>query len=108
MHMVMLILNQKTHYLIAPDDVLPELKAERIMRLWHFFPSLILSIIFAVKVLPIFSSDYANELEKNSITIPIAFFISFILVLVGNGIVIEKTLQRFNVKYAEYSKSLIN
>lgn len=108
MHMVKLILDQKTHYLMTPEHILSKLKTERIMRAWHFFPSLILAILSAVKVLPIFSSEYAKELDENTFVIPIAFFLCFVVIIIIIGIIIEKILQRSNIQYAEYNKQLMN
>ncbi len=106
MRIGMLFTKEKMNYLMAPESIISNMKAERICRIFHVFPSLIFSIILGVKTLPGIWPYYAAELETNGIIIPAAIFLIFIPVTILNGIIIEKALSRLNAKYSAFKNSL--
>lgn len=63
----MLIKNEKTNYLLAPQDVISRITVDRIFKIGHLIPSLVISIIIGVKILPELSPQYAIKLEHNNI-----------------------------------------
>jgi hypothetical protein len=97
-------LRNKKHYLNVPEDLISWIKVDRIYKFGHILPSVVITILIAVKVLPLISIDYANHLENNGTLIPITFFIVLIPVLIINGIIIEKILIMNNEKYREFVK----
>lgn len=107
MHLVMLILKQKTNYLMAPDTVLNTFFVAKVLRMWHFFPSALFSVLVVVKIFPLISFYYVVALENNSGVIPATVLACFLVALVINGIIIEKVLEHTNAGYAAYKQSLI-
>lgn len=69
-------------------------------------PSLVLSIILGIKVLPDYWPYYTAQLDKNSMIVTVAIFIIFIPVAIFNGIIIDKVLTRVNTKYGAYKNAL--
>jgi hypothetical protein len=96
------IIGNKNNYLNAPDEILSWLKVDRIYKLGHALPSVVLTILIVLKLFPLLSSDYAHQLEKNATIIPITMIICLIPVIIINGIVIEKILISTNEKYKSF------
>jgi len=105
MRISMFFTKEKTHYLVAPEHILLNADRERICRIGHIFPSLIVCIIIGVKILPGWWPYYAMELEKNGSIISLAVFLIFIPVAILNGIIIEKILNRAHPKYLNFKRS---
>ncbi len=96
------IIGNKNNYLNAPEEILSWLKVDRIYKLGHAFPSVVLTILIVLKLFPLVSTVYAVQLEQNGSIIPITLFICLIPIVIINGIVIEKILINTNKKYREY------
>lgn len=93
---------------MVPQDVLSQLSIERICRIFHVLPSLVVSIILGIKVLPDYWPYYAAQLDKNSMIVTVAIFIIFIPVAIINGMIIDKVLTWVNTKYGAYKNTLAN
>lgn len=99
------ITGERVHYLDCPEEILSWRKVDQILFLGHFLPSAILTVLAVVKILPEISATYAEELEQNSNAITISAISIFILVLLINGYLIEKTLEKFDKKYFNHKKN---
>jgi hypothetical protein len=97
---------EKTNYLMAPEHIISYINVERICKIGHVLPSLIISIILGVKTLPEIWPYYSAELDKNGIIIPIAIFLLFLPVAILNGLVIEKVVSKVNREYSDFKKAL--
>lgn len=98
------LLRNKKHYLNAPDEILSWLKVDRIYLFGHLFPTIVLTVIMAIKIPPLISVSYSVELKNNSSVIPLTFFICLFVIVILNGIVMERILMRNN-KYLNYVKN---
>jgi len=52
MTMVRLIRGDECHYLSVSDDILSCIKSDRIMRIGHVTPSVVITLLLAIKVFP--------------------------------------------------------
>ena len=102
----MFFTKEKTNYLMVPENIISYINTERICKIGHVLPSLILSIMIGVKLLPDLWPYYAAELEKNGIIISLAIFLIFIPVAILNGIIIDKVLSSVNTRYINFKNSL--
>jgi hypothetical protein len=102
----MALTKEKTNYLIAPANILSTMTVDRICRLGHMLPSVIVSIIVGVKVLPDIWPYYAAELNKNGTIIPVTIALAFIPIAISNGMIIEKILNLINPTYRSFKESL--
>ena len=96
------LIGNKNNYLNSPKEILSGKTVDRIYMLGHFLPSAVLTILIAIKLLPLISADYALQLEENSTTIPIIVLSFLIPILIINGVIIEKSLIRSDDKYRSY------
>lgn len=96
------ILGNKKHYLNAPDEVLNWRVVHYIHVLGHLIPTLILTVVISLKLLPLISTTYSKILEENGAIIPIVVFICFIPTAIINGIVIEKWLMFLKPNYKAF------
>ena len=99
MFLVQKIRNEEFDYLSVPDEVLSWVKVDRIMKFGHVFPSVLIAVLFTLKVLPLFSVSYAEQLEQNTTIIPITIVSFLIPILLLNGIIIEVILEKSNSEY---------
>lgn len=99
MYLVRIIRRDKFHYLTVSDEVISWIKVHRIMNFGHFIPSLIVSLLISVKLLPMFSVSYAQQLEENSPVIFNASLVLFLIMLIINGFLIETILEVTNPNY---------
>lgn len=99
MYLVQKIRNEEYNYLSAPDEVLSWIKVDRIMKLGHALPSVVLALLLAIKVLPMLSVSYAEQLEQNGPIIPITVICFLIPILIFNGMIIEFVLEKSNSEY---------
>lgn len=106
MRIVMLLTKEKTNYTVAPPDILSPRKIELILILGHLIPSIILSIIVCVKILPAFWPSHATALANNSLQIPISVFLTLLIVLILVGIVIETILNGLSPRYYSFKTQL--
>lgn len=93
------------NYLSAPEDLLSDIRRGYIAKLAHGIPSLIIPILIAIKIIPLMSDDYAEQLSKNSIIITITIILLFIPVLIVIGFLIEIILEVINSDYRKAKKS---
>jgi hypothetical protein len=98
------IIGNKRTYLNAPEEVLSSIKIDRISKLGHIVPSAVLSIVIVIKVLPLLSVYFANQLEENAVIIPFTVILLLIPLLIANGIIIEKSLMGSDENYRTYVK----
>ena len=96
------ILGLKNNYINAPSEILADKEVTAIYQFRHFLPSLVLSILIAVKLIPLLSPEYALQLEDNASIIPIAFCCCFFPILIINGIILEKSLMNTKPEYKNY------
>lgn len=108
MFLVKQIRNDNYHYLSVPDEVLSWVKIDRIMKLGHALPSVIVAITLAIKLLPLLSETYAAQLEKNGTIIPFTIIGFLIPLLILNGIILESILERTNSSYKIYKDKETN
>ena len=106
MRITMFLTREKTNYLNVPPHIISKKTADAICRIGHALPSMIVSIIIGVKMLPDVWPYYAKEFENNGEIITVIICLLFIPVAVINGIVIEKMLSIINPEYASYKNSL--
>ena len=103
--MVRLIRGDECHYLSVSDDILSCIKSDRIMRIGHVTPSVVITLLLAIKVFPLLSVDYAEQLAQNSSSITITVLLTLIPVLLLNGIVIEVVLEWLNEDYKNLKRN---
>jgi hypothetical protein len=106
MRLAMWFTGEKTYYLIAPESILSYITVDRIWKLGHLLPSLIISVLIGVKILPELWPYYAEELNKNGLVISIVMCLIFIPAAIINGIIIEKILKVVNPNYLDFKRSL--
>jgi len=102
MRLYLAITMHKVHYLKAPDNIIGIVKKNSVFRFWHFLPSIILSTLVVVKVLPALFKYYEEELSKNSGVIPLTILIVIIPMALTIGILIEWTLESTNKEYRQF------
>lgn len=105
MFLVSKIRNEKINYLTAPDEILSWVQLDRIMKIGHLLPSIVLTLIVSLKILPLMSVWYAEQMEQNATTIPVAILLIFLPMLVLNGIIIESALTSSNKEYKNYKNN---
>jgi len=108
MNLVKKIRNEDYHYLSVPDEVLSWVKVDRIMKLGHALPSVIVAILLAIKLLPLLSNTYAEQLEKNGTVISYTVIGVLIPLLILNGIIIESLLEKMNSEYKNFKSKETN
>ena len=106
MRLVMLLTKEKTNYTVAPPDILSPRKVELIFILGHLLPSIVISIVVSVKILPAFWPCHAIALANNSLQIPISIFLILLIVLIVVGIVIEAILNGTSPRYYSFKAQL--
>lgn len=102
MYLVRRIRNDKFHYLAVPEDILSWVKKDRIMKLGHIVPTLIVMVLIVVKILPLLSESYAEELTNNSVLITMTGIAILIPLLIVNGMLIETVLEKSNSQYKDF------
>ena len=102
MYLVMKIRKEKYHYLSVPDEIISWIKVDRIMKFGHALPSLLGAVLFVIKLLPIISTTYVEQLEKNGAIIPITVICILIPLLILNGFIIETILHNTDNKYKSF------
>jgi len=105
MFLVKTIRHEHYHYLSAPEGMLPTFHPDKIMKFGHALPSLVFTIVFVIKVLPLVSDVYAKELERNGILISETILLMLVPVLILNGFLIEWILNMTNAEYRCYKKA---
>jgi len=105
MTIVRKIRQDKCHYLSVPDEIISWMKSLRIMRIGHVLPSVIVTILLAIKLFPSFSVKYAEQLKENGNIILLTVVLVLIPVLIINGIILESILERTNTQYKNYKKN---
>jgi len=105
MKIVRKIRHDKFHYLSVPDDIISCVKSDRIMKIRHIVPSVIVTILLAIKVFPLISVKYAEQLEENGNIILFTVVLVVIPMLVINGIILESILEKTNTEYKNYKKN---
>jgi hypothetical protein len=108
MFIVSLIRQDSFHYMNTPEEAISWVKVDRIMKLWHALPSIVFSIIIALKLIPLVSIEYAEKLSKNSNIIPLTVIGVFIPILILNGIIVESILEKTNHEYKTLKKTYNN
>ena len=98
------LIGHKKHYLNCPDEIISWIKVDQINKFAHFLPSIIITVLVTIKGFPMLSVEYSDQLAKNSLVIPLCFFIFLFLFSVVNGIIIEKVLINNNEAYKSYVK----
>ena len=98
------IIGTKNYYLDAPEHILSDTKVHNITIMGHFFPTVISTILIAIKLFPMMFDSYAKALEKNATIIPVTVICTLIPIAVLNGVIIEKRLMRKYEKYKEYTQ----
>ena len=93
------------HYLTVPDEIISWVKSDRIMKIGHFLPSVIVTILLAIKLFPLISVKYAEHLEANGNIILLTVVLVLIPVLVINGIILESILEKTNSEYKDFKKN---
>lgn len=99
------IRQDKSNYLSVPDEIISWIKSDRIMRIGHVLPSVIVTILLSIKLFPLISVKYAEKLKDNGNIILLTVVLVLILVLVINGIILESILERTNSEYKNYKKN---
>ena len=102
MTIVKKIRRDKYHYLSVPDEIISWVKSDRIMKIGHIVPSIIVTILLAIKLFPLNSDKYAEQLEKNGNIILLTVVLVIIPVLIINGIIVESILEKTNSEYKNY------
>lgn len=105
MTIVKKIKHDNYHYLSVPDEIISWVKSDRIMKIGHILPSIVVTILLAIKLFPLISVKYAEHLEKNGNIILVTVVLVLIPVLVINGIILEFILERTNTEYKNYKKN---
>jgi hypothetical protein len=106
MFLVKIIRRDSTHYLLTPEGIISRIKINRIMNVGHVIPSILATILIAIKIIPLLSVTYAARLEEND---PVVFYTVLKLlvpIMILNGIIIESILEMTNVEYKTYKKGL--
>ena len=98
------VLGNKLNYLNVPDEIINSRDVDNILNFIHILPSILISVICIVKILPVISPLYKVSIDDNGILIPLSFFPFFIFVFFLNGILIEKWLMKRNSKYKIFVK----
>lgn len=88
-----------------PDDIISCVKSDRIMKIRHIVPSVIVTILLAIKVFPLISVKHAEQLEENGNIILFTVVLVLIPMLVINGIILESILEKTNTEYKNYKKN---
>lgn len=105
MTIVRKIRQDKYHYLSVPDEIISWVNSDRIMKIGHIVPSVIITILLAIKLFPLISVKYAEQLEENGNIILLTVVLVIIPVLVINGIILESILEMTNSEYKNYKKN---
>ena len=92
------------HYLSVPDEIIPWVKSDRIMKIGHIVPSVIVTILLAIKLFPLISVKYAEQFEQNGNIILYTVVLIIIPVLVINGIILESILENTNSEYKDFKR----
>lgn len=96
------IRKERYNYLSVPEDVLSWVKQNNIMKIGHLLPSIVLTLIIVLKVLPLLSTDFVVQLELNAPVVPVSIIVILVPLLVLNGIIVELALESSNKEYKEY------
>jgi uncharacterized membrane protein len=105
MTIVRKIRKDRYHYLSVPDEIISWVNSDRIMKFGHIVPSIIVTILLAIKLFPLISVKYAEHLEENGNIILLTVVLVLIPVLVINGIILESILENTNSEYKNYKKN---
>lgn len=93
--------NNRINYLKAPDYIVSSKSKHRLMMFFHFFPTIVLSILVTVKILPNFSEEVCQLLKNNSPQLWIYSFINWLIISYTLGYFIEKGMELINPVYKE-------
>jgi len=104
MFLVKKVRNDRTHYLVVPDDIISKLKINRIMNIGHVIPSIVITLLIAIKLIPLLSIEYAEQLEENGPVIFYTVIELLIPILILNGIIIESLLELTHSEYKNYKQ----
>ncbi|MBL0342259.1 MAG: hypothetical protein IPP71_15930 [Bacteroidetes bacterium] len=96
------IIGNRNHYLNAPDEILNWRVSHYIYVFGHLLPTIVVTVILSLKLLPLISREYSEELENNGVIIPITVIAFLIPIVLLNGIIIEKCLMMRSPKYREF------
>lgn len=99
MNIYKLISRSRIIYTDASEEIIGPVRLHYLMRLFHFFPSVIVSIIITVKTLPNYFSTVNDHVQNNSGVVWLYALGSFIITGLINGFIIEKILALTNLKY---------
>ncbi len=102
MFLVKKLKNQNSHYLSVSDELISWIRIDRIMKFGHILPSLVITILIAVKLLPLVSVQYAEHLAKNDAVILLTAIFLLIPILIINGLIIEVVLEKTNSDYQNF------
>jgi hypothetical protein len=105
MFLVSRIRNEKHNYLTVPEEILSWVKLDQIMKIGHLLPSIVLTLIISLKLLPLFSVGYAEQLEQNTGMIPLTIILILFPLLIINGFIIESALLSTNKRYKDFKNN---
>ena len=105
MFLVSKLRKEKINYLTVPEEIISWVQLDRIIKIGQLLPSIVLTLVISLKVLPLLSEWYAEQLEQNATTIPVTILLIFLPMLVLNGIIIESTLNSSNKDYKNYKNN---
>ena len=100
-----ILTNTKVNYLNAPDYIVSDKLKYRFMMFFHLLPTFVLSIILTVKILPLFSDEIHQKLDRNSTDMLIYEIINWILISTLLGFLIENFLELTNLNYKELKEN---
>lgn len=102
----MVISKSQVNYIYAPEEIISDTKKHYIIRLGHFIPSVILTIILVVKILPDYLEILREYLDRNAAGIWAFVIPTYILTVLLLGFIIERILEMTNHNYKSYKKWL--
>jgi hypothetical protein len=105
MYLVAKIRNENHNYLTVPEEIISWVQLDRIMKIGHLLPSIVLTVVISLKILPLLSTWYAEQLEQNAKIIPLTILLILLPMLVLNGIIIESALNSTNKEYHNFKRN---
>ena len=92
------------NYISAPEVIVSDSKKHFVMRFGHFIPSVVLTLVLVVKVLPDYIDSLRVILENNSFEIWGFVIPTFIISALLFGILIENIFVFTNVEYRKLKR----
>jgi hypothetical protein len=108
MFIEMKLTKEKTNYILTPESIISYTRKRNTILLRHLLPSLVISALLVVRVFPLFSNTYASHLDRNSAAISISFILTFFLIAIIVGNIVEKYLIYRHKDYMEYKENAKN